>query len=79
LIDAFTLKTEACLTQLDDEAQALAELPLSIGHVAIGCALGYADYRFGSLDWRRSAPRLAEWFADLGRRPSFVATEPAEG
>lgn len=79
LIDAFALKTQACLKQLDDEAQALAELPLSIGHVAIGCALGYADYRFGTLDWRRSAPRLAEWFAGLGRRPSFVATEPEEG
>ncbi len=52
-------KTRACLKQLDDEAQALNEVPFSIGHVAVGCALGYLDYRFGALNWPRIAPRLA--------------------
>ncbi len=79
LIDAFALKTQASLRQLDDEAQALTEMPLSIGHVAIGCALGYLDYRFDSLGWRTSAPRLAEWHADLQKRPSFQNTEPVDG
>lgn len=79
LLDAFELKTQACLKQLDDEAQALNEMPLSIGHVAVGCALGYLDYRFGTLDWRSTAPRLAEWYADLRSRPSFRTTEPVDG
>jgi glutathione S-transferase len=79
LIDAFELKTRASLKQLDDEAQALAEMPFSIGHIALGCALGYLDYRFGSLGWRDIAPRLAEWHAEAASRPSFKSTEPVDG
>ena len=51
-MDAFELKTRAALKQLDDEAQALAETPFSIGHITLGCALGYLDYRFDALGWR---------------------------
>lgn len=79
LIDAFDLKTRASLGQLDDEAQALAETAFSIGHVTLGCALGYLDYRFGDLGWRDLAPRLAEWHAEVRARPSFRHTEPIEG
>jgi len=79
LIDAFELKTQACLKQLDDEAQALNEVPFSIGHVAIGCALGYLDYRFDAMNWRANAPRLAEWYAETRARPSFETTEPVDG
>ena len=79
LIEAFALKTRACLKQLDDEAQALAETPFSVGHIALGCALGYLDYRFDTFGWRAIAPRLAEWNAELCRRPSFQSTEPVDG
>lgn len=79
LIDAFEQKTRASLRQLDDEAQALAETPFSIGHIALGCALGYLDYRFDSVGWRGLAPRLAEWEAELRQRPSFQQTEPVDG
>lgn len=76
---AFELKTRACLKRLDDEADALAQARFSIGHVAVGCALGYLDYRFEALDWRAVAPRLAAWHAEASRRESFAATEPADG
>jgi glutathione S-transferase len=79
LIDAFELKTRASLRQLDDEAQALAETPFSIGHIAVACALGYLDYRFDALGWRGIAPRLAEWETELRKRPSFQQTEPIDG
>jgi glutathione S-transferase len=79
LMEAFELKARAALKVLDDEAQALAETDLSIGHVTIGCALGYLDYRFDTLGWRAIAPRLAEWQADIARRPSFQSTEPIDG
>jgi glutathione S-transferase len=79
LLDAFELKTLACLKLLDEEADALAQAPLSIGHVTLGCALGYLDYRFGALGWRALAPRLAAWHAELAQRPSFAATEPVDG
>lgn len=79
LIEAFELKTRASLSQLDDEAQALSETPLSIGHIAVGCALGYLDYRFDSFGWRAMAPRLAAWFDELMTRASFAETEPVDG
>lgn len=79
LLAAFELKMHAALKQLDDEAQALAETPISIGHITIGCALGYLDYRFESLGWRGIAPRLASWFEELATRPSFKSTEPIDG
>jgi glutathione S-transferase len=79
LLAAFELKMHAALKQLDDEAQALAETPFSIGHITIGCALGYLDYRFESLAWRGIAPRLASWFEELAARPSFKSTEPIDG
>lgn len=79
LLDAFDLKARASLTQLDDEAQALAEMPFSIGHIAVGCALGYLDYRFDAFGWRARAPRLAEWYAEMCARPSFQCTEAVDG
>jgi glutathione S-transferase len=79
LLTAFELKMRAALKQLDDEAQALTETPFSIGHITIGCALGYLDYRFDSLAWRGVAPRLAQWFEELAARPSFKSTEPIDG
>ena len=79
LIDAFELKTVAALRQLDDEAQALNETPFSIGHIALGCALGYLDYRFDAFGWRSKAPRLAEWHAEVRTRASFQYTEPVDG
>ena len=79
LLDAFELKTRASLRLLDTEAEAIGRAPFSIGHVTLGCALGYLDYRFGVLGWRELAPRLADWFATLRDRPSFQATEPVDG
>jgi glutathione S-transferase len=79
LLEAFELKTRAALKQLDDEAQALNETAFSIGHIALGCALGYLDYRFDAFGWRAQAPRLAEWYAEVCTRPAFQATEPIDG
>lgn len=79
LMDAFDIKNRAMLTQLDNEALALNDAPFSIGHVSVGCALGYLDYRFETVPWRERAPRLATWFEALQARPSFKHTHPAEG
>jgi len=79
LLVAFEVKTRACLALLDKEAEALGCAPFSIGHVALGCALGYLDYRFGTLGWRERAPRLAAWFATLQAGSSFQSTEPIDG
>lgn len=48
----------------------------SLADVAVGCALGYLDFRFPELDWRDAHPNLAAWWAKVAERPSFVATRP---
>lgn len=79
LMDAFAVKVAASLRQLDQEAGALTQAPLSIGSLAIGCALGYMDYRFAGLAWRQDAPALAVWHDEvLCNCKAFAATAPVE-
>ncbi len=54
------------------------EPPLSIGHIAIACALGFIDFRFPHLKWRDHHPRLSAWYQDMRLRPSMQATVPFE-
>lgn len=50
--------------------------PLEMGQIAVGCALGYIDFRHASRDWRKGRPRLAAWEASFAQRPSMQATIP---
>jgi glutathione S-transferase len=72
------VRKAAVLQSLDREAEVLADGPLSIGHVAIGCALSYLDFRYAEDDWRKDHPRLARWHASFAARPSVQATEPVD-
>lgn len=79
LLGAFELKTQASLQLLEREAAALEAGVFDIGHLTLVCALGYLDYRFDSLGWRKQAPQLARWFARMQQRPSVAATVPVDG
>lgn len=48
----------------------------SLSDVAVGCALGYLDFRFPAIDWRSSHPNLARLHDKLALRQSFVDTRP---
>jgi glutathione S-transferase len=48
----------------------------TIGEIAVGCALGYLDFRYGGLGWRASRPKLAAWFETFEKYPSMIATAP---
>jgi glutathione S-transferase len=48
--------------------------PVCIGHIAVACALGYLDLRFGGA-WRARAPKLVAWLEEFEKAtPAFVAT-----
>jgi glutathione S-transferase len=49
---------------------------LSLSDLAVGCALGYLDFRFPDIDWRTSYPNLARLAEKLFLRQSFVDTKP---
>lgn len=53
--------------------------PLCAGQIALGCALGYLDFRHAARSWRGGRPKLAQWAAQMARRPSMQATEPPAG
>jgi glutathione S-transferase len=77
-LSTFNTKRQAVLAALDKEADDLARSPFSVGHIAIGCALSYLDFRFGHEDWRADHPRIAGWHREFAARASVRATEPID-
>ena len=79
-IDRQLLKVDASLKSM---SQGLGEKPFcsgihfSLSDVAVGCALGYLDFRFPVIDWRTQYPNLARLAEKLNQRQSFVDTKPA--
>jgi glutathione S-transferase len=49
---------------------------MTLADVAVGCALGYLDFRFPQVGWRSEYPSLARLADKLNARPSFVDTAP---
>lgn len=61
------------------EARWMAHLhgPFDAAQIAMGCALGYLDFRLGDRDWRDGRAALAAWEAGFAARDSMTATAPA--
>ena len=76
--DLWRAKLVASVDALEREAQALRDGVFSIGHVAIGVALGYLDFRFGELSWRDGHPKLAGWHETFNARPAVHANPPID-
>ncbi len=72
------VRKTAILKSLEADAPALASAPFGIGHIAIGCALSYLDFRYADEDWRKNHPRIGDWHAAFTARPSVRATEPVD-
>ncbi|HET9977287.1 MAG TPA: glutathione S-transferase N-terminal domain-containing protein [Burkholderiaceae bacterium] len=56
-----------------------AGIHLSLADIAVGCALGYLDFRFAKIDWRARHANLAKLAEKLGQRQSFIDTRPPAG
>ncbi|MDJ0860361.1 MAG: glutathione S-transferase family protein [Dinoroseobacter sp.] len=50
--------------------------PVDMSHIALGCALGYLDFRLDARNWREGRPALAAWAEAFLDRPAMVATAP---
>ncbi|WP_296446104.1 glutathione S-transferase C-terminal domain-containing protein [Rhodoferax sp. UBA5149] len=78
-IDRQLGKVQASLKAM---SQGLGEKPfcagihLSLADIAVGCALGYLDFRFAQIDWRTEYPNLLKLHDKLMQRPSFSDTLP---
>ncbi len=70
-----TAKWHGGLDLLERHIEELAGEP-TIGHITVGCAIGWLDFRYGDDHWRAKRPRLARWFDGFAKRPSMQATIP---
>jgi len=77
-MDLWRLKIRTSVDTLEREASAIAAAPFGIGHVSIGVALSYLDFRFAEEEWRRGRPCLAQWHASFDQRPSVIANPPVD-
>lgn len=50
---------------------------LTLSDIAVGCALGYLNFRFPQIDWASRHPNLERLHAKLMQRSSFIDTQPA--
>ncbi|WP_315837635.1 glutathione S-transferase N-terminal domain-containing protein [Bradyrhizobium prioriisuperbiae] len=72
---AFQLgKVTACLDRL--EGTSLRVDGPTIAEIAAGCAVGYLEYRFPDIGWRRGRPALEQWFEAFAARSSMRLTAP---
>jgi glutathione S-transferase len=64
-------------------SRGLAERPfcggihMTLADIAVGCALGYLDFRFPDIDWRSEYPNLVRLHDKLMLRASFADTMPS--
>jgi glutathione S-transferase len=78
-IDRQLSKIDASLKSM---SQGLGDKPFcsgihfSLSDVAVGCALGYLDFRFPVIDWRNTYPNLTRLSDKLAQRQSFLETAP---
>jgi glutathione S-transferase len=77
-LDTYRVKRAKTLEALEAETEVLERARTCIGHIAIGCALSYIDFRFTEDPWRPTHPKLAAWHATIAARPSFRLTEAAD-
>jgi len=63
-------------------SQGLGEKPwcngnaFTLADVAVGCALGYLDFRFPQIDWRGDYPNLERLHAKVAGRQSYIDSAP---
>jgi glutathione S-transferase len=66
---------DASLDTLERAAESLADEP-TIGEITVGCALGYIEFRMPDYEWRKSRPKLTNWYQRFLDEPAMVETMP---
>jgi glutathione S-transferase len=75
-IEAQWAKIDRTLDAIEAGWMTHLEGPLDMAQVAVGCALGYLDFRLGARQWRDGRPKLTAWEAAFAQRPAMQATKP---
>jgi glutathione S-transferase len=68
-------KVNTGLDSLERDIEQLSG-PLTIGQIAVGCCIGWLDFRKPVGDPLDKRPNLASWYRQFLKRPSMAATMP---
>ncbi|SEO16116.1 hypothetical protein SAMN04488103_11334 [Gemmobacter aquatilis] len=74
MIAVYRTKMNRVADWLERHVPAIEARAFDIGHLSIGVALCYLDFRFEAEVWRSGRPRLAARHAAFTARPSVQAT-----
>ncbi|WP_102224612.1 glutathione S-transferase N-terminal domain-containing protein [Acidimangrovimonas sediminis] len=74
MLAVYRSKTAKVCDWLESHAARLRERPFDIGHLTIGVALCYLDFRFDAEGWRDGRPALAQWHEGFAARSAVQAT-----
>lgn len=75
-LDAQWSKIARSVRDLNERWMSHLNGPMDMGHIAIGCALGYLDFRHSERGWRKGNDALDDWFAVFSERDAMKATAP---
>lgn len=75
-VDSQWSKIERALAAVNQRWMSHLSGPLDMSHIAMGCALGYLDFRHPGHNWRKGNDALDDWFAVFAERASMKATVP---
>lgn len=76
MIEGQWSKVTRALDVLNERWMSHLSARFDMGHIAIGCALGYLDFRHEDRDWRHGRDSLAAWYESCAERPAMQATIP---
>jgi len=80
-IDRQMGKVRSGLLALDadlDEKPWCAGNGYTLADIAVGACLGWLDFRYPKMEWRKDHASLARHYAKVSERPSFSETVPSE-
>lgn len=70
------VKIDRALTVIDDRWMSHLHGNITMGQIAVACALGYLDLRNADRNWRDGRISLAAWYETFSKRESMQATIP---
>jgi glutathione S-transferase len=65
------------LEEMEGQLPDLSAL-LNMGHIAFAAALGYLDFRYEDMGWRKKHAGLAAWYDPFSQRPAMQQTVPSD-
>lgn len=74
LIEVYRRKLNSVADWLEGNIDDIAARPFDIGHLSIGVALDYLNFRFSDENWQGGRPKLTAWHRGVMARASFEAT-----